>query len=70
MDDEEFDEFFKGFDFNKIAKLVSEAKKVIKKTNKTYYFNCPNCGHEANGGRASNGHLHVRCEHCDIAMCQ
>lgn len=71
MNEEDFDEYFKSFDFGKIAKiakLVSKAKKVIKKNNKTYYFNCPNCGNEVYGGRASNGHLHVKCEHCNIAM--
>lgn len=55
---------------DEILKLVLEAKKVIKKTNTTYYFNCPNCGNEASGGMAANGHLHVRCEHCNIAICQ
>lgn len=63
------DDFF-GWDFDKIQKLLLEAKKNIKRPNKTYFFTCPNCGNEAYGGKASNGHVHVKCETCDIAICQ
>ena len=69
-DEEINDEFLAEFNFDKIMKLVLEAKKVIKKSNKTYYFTCPNCKKEAYGGKAGNGHLHVKCEYCNIAMCQ
>ena len=58
------------WDFDKICDLVEEAKKVIKKSNKTYYFTCPTCGNEAYGGKASNGHMHVKCDTCNIGMLQ
>lgn len=64
------DDFLEEWNFDKITKLVLEAKKVIERPNKTYYFTCPNCGNEAYGGKASNGHMHVKCETCDIAICQ
>jgi len=57
--------------FYNATKLLQEARKHIKRDNKTYYFTCPLCGGEAHAGRAStNGHIHTRCEDCKTALMQ
>lgn len=51
--------------------LMKKAKEVVKEANKTYEFECPNCGRKAYAGKASiNNHIHLRCDNCNIHIMQ
>ncbi len=57
--------------FNKTMQLMKKATEVCKEANKTYKFECPNCGNVAYAGKAStNNHIHLRCDGCNITIMQ
>ena len=52
-------------------KLMKKAREVCIEPNKTYEFECPNCGGRARAGKSSiNGHIHLRCDKCNISIMQ
>ena len=60
-----------AIDISKAINLMREAKVVCKEANKTYEFECPNCKCKAYAGKASiNGHIHLRCDKCNISIMQ
>lgn len=58
-------------EFEEEMKLIQKAREVCKKPDKTYEFECPICGGQARAGKSSiNGHIHLRCDKCDISIMQ
>lgn len=55
----------------KEIRLMKKARTICKTANKTYEFECPNCGEKARAGKASiNNHIHLRCDKCNISIMQ
>lgn len=58
-------------EFIKPFNLLKKAHEICKIPNKTYEFECPSCGGQARAGKASiNGHIHARCDKCNISIMQ
>lgn len=53
----------------KWIRLIKKARAICKIANKTYEFECPNCGEKARAGKSSiNNHIHLRCDKCNISI--
>lgn len=58
-------------EIEKFLAFLGSATSTIEQRGKTFEWKCPICGGKAVGGKArSNGHIHAKCNDCNMEVMQ